>query len=212
MSIEELETIWKTQRKSNVELPSSWQYWIRHARRSSIGVIMALTTCIMITVIGLALKIHRIWITPEMTWINSSFDLLISLGIVVCSCYGAQQYLRHQRELASLAQDPLNCMEFLIETTRCEIRDIKLRLPGIMILILGLVLLAKWQSVATGLETTGNAGGGVAMVLVVILTAMAVMYHRRKAFLEPRLDQLCQALHSFKSIQADTLNACPTQD
>lgn len=203
MSIEEMETVWSSQQARESHGSAKSEHWINHARKNTALTQAVLWGCLIITVIGFVLKVHRLVTSAEVTLLNSSFDLLISLGVVVCASFSGLQYQRHRRELRSLAHDPARCIEFLLQSNRKEIRDTKRSLPIVLFGILCLVLLSKWQSVSYGLESVSNAGSGVALVVIVVGVCAGVMYHRVNAFLEPRVSHLCEALAEFRSARID---------
>lgn len=203
MSIEEMEAVWSEQKDRDSKCSANSENWINHARENTKRTEAVLWGCLFITVLGFTLKVHRLVTSPEVTLLNSSVDLLMGFGVIVCAYFSGQQYRRHRRELRSLAHDPVRCIEFLLQSTRREIRDTKCSLPIILLGILCLVLLSKWQSVSSGLESVANAGSGVALVVIVIGISAGVIYHRLNAFLEPRVSLLCHALAEFKSASTE---------
>ncbi len=197
MSIDEMETVWREQKVDDTR-SERFQYWTRKARTSSRALVAALWIAFVVTILGAGLKVHRLLTDAEITLSNSGVDLLISFVTIGFAGVGLRQYFRHRRALASLTHDPAACIKQLMQGTRQEIQDIRWRLPLAFSGILSLAALAKWQSVSTGYETMNNAAGGLVLIFVLVLIAGAAMFHRLKAFLEPRLRELGAALSEFQ--------------
>ncbi len=199
MSIEEMENVWKEQSVTPERRAPRSRYWMQRARNVSRTVRYGLFLCLLVTIVGAGLKLHQLVTDPQVTLSNSGVDLLISVLSIIFPCIGIHQVQRHRNELIALAHDPVRCMEALIRETQREIRDLKIVLPMVFVVILGLVGLAKWQSVSTGYESFENAMSGLVLVGVFVTVCGAAMFHRRKAFLEPRLEDLTAARGEFHS-------------
>ena len=78
----------------------------------------------------------------------------------------------------------------MIARTRAEIREIRRGAPWLFATILVLFFAAKWQSIAAGREALHNEIATVFMVLALCTIGGTVLFHRLKAFLEPRLTHL----------------------
>ena len=198
MSIDEMETVWREQTVEAKQL-ERWHYWAQRARTSSRMLQAVLGLAFFVTVLGFCLKVHRILIDPETTLANSGVDLLISLVAIIFASLGIRYYFRSRRELASLADDPIGCIEHLIRGTKQEIQDMRWRIPGAICGILFLAGLSKWQSISTGYETFGNAVSGLILIVFLMLIVGSAMFHRLKAFLEPRMTELDTILREFRN-------------
>ena len=195
MSLEEMESTWSTQRsaapanEARQRVDQAQRSFRRHAWLLLVGVLGNL--------IGLALQLHRVATVPGRTVANSAWELLIP-GLTLLICLGGAVLLyRSHRRYQTLKHDTRRCLELVLKEKRQEITALTLWLPFTYVAFLGLIVLSKFQSIAAGFESPGNAWSGVAMAAGLFIFISAFLIHRAHAFIKPEVADLDRTLNSL---------------
>lgn len=188
MSFEELERTWTEQPQRAVDRAGAMRH-LAKLRRSTAGATAFAVVGLLLALGNLALKVHRLVDDERFTLANASWDLVIGVTVVVGSGVGLWQAVRLRREFRALASDTFGCLELLIRQVRGEIRSFRRDLPLVLGGIAVLLVLAKAQSIAAGIESSSE-WLLVGLVVAAMVMAVALMQHRVTAFLVPRLGAL----------------------
>ncbi len=196
MSLEELETTWSNQTASASPADQARER-IDQAQRSFRRHTWLLVVGLLGNLIGLALQLHRVAVMPERTLANSAWELLIP-GLTLLICLGGAVLLyRAHRRYQALKHDTRRCLELVLKEKRQEISALTLWIPATYLAFLGLIVLSKFQSIAAGFESPGNAWSGVVMAAALFIFISAFLIHRAHAFIKPEVADLDRTLSSL---------------
>lgn len=194
MSLEEMEDTW-----SNQSVPPSRNVEpVKKAADSLNNTLLLSWGMLSVVVFAFALKVHKIWTEPAHTFANSFWDLSIAAAGVACGVFGVIWARKFVHEFRALGQDTVRCLDHLIYSVEWEIRSIRRDTPIMMLIFFVLFLLAKHQSITSGLEDAFE-WNLIPFVLGIFGIAGAVLYHRVRAFLQPRLTELRAVRSQFET-------------
>lgn len=196
MSLEELETTWNTQTATAAPSTAARQR-INEAQRSFRRHAWLLFIGTLGNALALGLQLHRLATVPERTLANSTWELLIP-GLTFLICLGGAVLLhRSHRRYRALQHDTRRCLELVRKEKRQEIAALTVWLPATYAGFLVLIVFSKFQSIAAGFESPGNAWSGVAMAAALFIVISAFLAHRAHVFLKPEVADLDRTLHSL---------------
>lgn len=197
-----IQEIWNTQQAREPSTQPVVQRADRESRqlRLSIGGLVFAGVC---SVVNLGLKFERISRDDRFTLANSTWDIVLALFGVLCVLVTAQHTIRRHKQWRALSQKPRAWLEFQIHETRKEMNGLTKALPLAFLAILGVVGLAKEQTIAGGMESINNAMGGVALVVAVMVLIQASAYHRATWILKPKLESLEVSLDDFLQVNTE---------
>ena len=193
MSLEEMEDTWHNQSPPSPRKIEP----VQKAANSLTRTLLISWGMLAFVVWAFALKAHKIWIEPEHTFANSFWDLAIAATGVACGVFGVLWARKFVHEFRILGQDTVRCLDLLIYNVKWEIRSIRRDLPIMFLVFFVMFILAKHQSISSGLETAVE-WTYISFVLGVFGITGAVMHHRVKAFLRPRLAELQAVRNQFE--------------
>jgi hypothetical protein len=196
MSEKELESLWSEQTNSRLQGldPSEW---VRKARKRQSRTWMTIVFVGVLTIVGFSLKIHQLLNDPNYNLGNAGFEILLAVVPCLSVAYSVRLLVRQRRELAALKSDMLSCVDHVLRATRQEISEIKKGFPLVVAIVVVLFALAKWQSIAAGREVLSRELGVILIVVGMVASAAALLYHRTTVFLRPRIDQLENLRRTF---------------
>ena len=191
-----IQEIWNTQQAREPSTQPVVQRADRESRqlRLSIGGLVFAGVC---SVVNLGLKFERISRDDRFSLANSAWDIVLALFGVLCVLMTTRHVAQQHKRWRALSQKPRAWLEFQIQETRNEMNGLTKALPLALLAILGVVGLAKEQTIAGGMESIDNAMGGVALVVALMVLLQASAYHRATWILKPKLKSLEVSLDDF---------------
>ena len=191
MSIEEMESTWHDQPTptSDVQTPASW---IDRNQRRYRGTALFIMGTTLLASVNFGLKLLQIWQDPARTLANTSWELFIVGLTLLAALYGFRQFAKGWREFKTLSHNTRACLDTIIRETRREILAMRWGIPAAYVGFIGLLVLAKFQSIAAGHESSDNAWMGLVLAIVIFVLVSGFCFHRANAFLVPELKALRQ--------------------
>lgn len=196
MSEKEMETLWRDQTLPLMR-DEETRRWMSRLRRGSIGKAALLGFVVFTGLAVPVLALTRLRDDPAVTWSNFSIELLLAFLPTIAAVFSVCDFVQRRRRLAALQANTARCVDLLIHVTRKEMQEIRRGGWIFGVPLLGLIAIAKWQSIVTGRETVENAAGGIIVALVIAGLTAGILYHRLKQFLEPRLESLVEFRRLF---------------
>lgn len=197
MSLDEMETTWANQPR----LPASTdaQSLIEKSQRNVRTQSLFLLITTLIGAGNLALQVHRLLIEPDRTLVNSYWELTIPALAFALTLVGIQLFRRNLRAYRALLHDTHRCLQLILKEKRNEVTALTRWVPATFLFFLGLIVLSKLQTIASGLESPGNAWGGVIFAGAIFVLVSAGLFHRANAFVKPEVDDLEKTLQSLRA-------------
>ncbi len=196
MTMEKAQEIWKEQAADSPSVQRAHE-WTAKARRSQLGQTAFAALALGLSFVVMALKLIVVAHDSRFSFANSSVDVAIGLILVLGNLWAMRKHIRQRRQFEALGDDSRSCLDHLIAATREEIAEIRRGMPIVALGMLGLVLLAKWQSIVVGRESTGEIWPILAILGAIVVISGAAFRHRLNEFLKPRLESLQEIRQSF---------------
>lgn len=188
MTLDEVQTAWNEQPVRSID-HSAAREQVAKARRSALGGILLLGAVLVSASLTFWHQVTRAIADNAYTFANSSLDLAITLAGILMVIRGLVAVVRIRRNLHSLGQDTRDCLGFLIQSVRDDVRSIRWHLPLMLGGIVLLGMLSRVQLSLSGVEFTGGWTDWI-LVTIGVVVIYAFFRYQLRVHIRPRLETL----------------------